>query len=523
MATSKPPTANLDSEQPRTDDQTPEGSRVTEESADATSNKDATDTPREDKEATPPVEDTAASERSSQTDSKPAQTETGNSSKSEDKKESETKDNSTPQNKPWYLYRSSTAPTETREYIEGLPIVEKRKLYKCEKSYLTLEDVQRWPVFKRVNSCNSQRKLRIPVTTDDAISDKISLWRGDITKLEIDAIVNAANKSLLGGGGVDGAIHDAAGRSLYRECYELDGCDTGRAKITCGYRLPARHIIHTVGPMGERKEALQSCYESCLRLVEENNIKSIAFCCISTGIYGYPNMNAALVAIRTVRNWFETSNYAKTEMERVIFCVFLKVDYEIYSELLCLFFPTSPPVTASSGQDKTMKKLSDPSTSAVTAERTDTERREERANTPPVPEENPPSQPQVPTGVPPLTQSITAPAALTSGDNPPDSKPREEGDKSTRDETEPLLTGDATGEETSGAEPKSKLLKLEGEGNVATTDKPTEDTSCERGAEKMEDKPTEDTSCERGAEKMEDKPTEDTSCERGVEKMEETP
>ena len=277
----------------------------------------------------------------------PTQTETGDSSKNLEKKEPETKDESTPQN----LFRSSTSPTETREYIESLPIAEKRKLYKC-KSYLQLKDIERWPDFKIANKCKSQHSLKNPVTPDDAISDKISLWSGDITKLEIDAIVNAANKSLLGWRGLDGAIHDAAGRSLYNECYRLDGCDTGCAKITCGYRLPARYIIHTVGPMGERREALQSCYESCLRLVEENNIKSIAFCCISTGISGYPNTNAAVLAIKTVRNWFETSNYAKTQMERVIFCVSLKVNYQIYSDLLCLFFPTSPPITAASGLDK---------------------------------------------------------------------------------------------------------------------------------------------------------------------------
>ena len=549
MATSTPPTTNLDSEQPRTDEQAPEGSTVTKEPTNSTSTKDATtDTPsREEKSTTPPVEDTGAYD--SKSGPQPTPTQTGDSSKNVEKKDSETKDKSTSQTKPWYLCRSSTSPTETREYIENLPIAEKRKLYKCGKSYLQLEDIQRWPDFKIANNCKSKHSLKRPVAIDDSLSDRISIWRGDITKLEIDAIVNAANKSLLGGGGVDGAIHDAAGRSLHRECYELDGCDTGGTKLTCGYRLPAKYILHTVGPMGERKDALQSCYESCLRLVEKNSIKSIAFCCISTGIYGYPNMNAALVAVRTVRSWFETSNYAKTQMERVIFCVFLKVDYEIYSDLLCLFFPTSPPITAASGQDKAKESTSK---EAVTAASEGTDGREARESTPPVTEESATPQPLAPSGVPPLTQSATAPAALTSGDNPPQDKSREEVDDSTRDESEPLtgeatgetsetepksklpklegstmdesepLTGEATGEtsetepkyklpklegstrdesepltgETSGLEPKSKLPKLEGEESTSVTTGPTGATTCE----KMEDKSTEDTSTEKRGE-----------------------
>lgn len=159
--------------------------------------------------------------------------------------------------------------------------------------------------------------------------------RGDITTLEVDAIVNAANSSLLGGGGVDGAIHRAAGPELLRECRLLNGCKTGEAKITKGYRLPAKFVVHTVGPVwhggteGE-PQSLASCYRNSLRVAAEHGAHSIAFPCISTGVYGYPVEQAARVAVETVRSSLPQSG----SIREVIFCCFSAGDFAIYQELL---------------------------------------------------------------------------------------------------------------------------------------------------------------------------------------------
>ena len=163
----------------------------------------------------------------------------------------------------------------------------------------------------------------------------IHLLQSDITTLRVDAIVNAANTSVLGGGGVDGAIHRAAGRELLEECRTLGGCRTGQSKITEAYRLLCKKVIHTVGPVwrgGSHGEAqlLASCYDTALRLAASHHLKSIAFPCISTGVYGYPQREAAQIALNTIKHHLESGLYTG----EVILCCFLQEDYNIYRELL---------------------------------------------------------------------------------------------------------------------------------------------------------------------------------------------
>ena len=171
--------------------------------------------------------------------------------------------------------------------------------------------------------------------TNEVEKSRILFSVGDITKVAADAIVNAANNSLLGGGGVDGAIHFAAGPGLLEECMKLGGCETGKAKITGGHKLPAKYVIHTVGPIyrGTAKDPalLYSCYAESLDLAAEHDVHRIAFPCISTGVYGYPKDKAAVVALKAIVNWID--EHKDYPIEVMIVC-YSAEDMEVYRKVM---------------------------------------------------------------------------------------------------------------------------------------------------------------------------------------------
>ncbi|KAK4249234.1 hypothetical protein C7999DRAFT_30286 [Corynascus novoguineensis] len=195
-----------------------------------------------------------------------------------------------------------------------------------------------------------------------SLNDRVGLIRGDITTLQLDAIVNAANRSLLGGGGVDGAIHRAAGPELYDECRALGGCPTGSAKITGGYGLPARKVIHAVGPIydpldhDKSEQLLTGCYTRSLELAVEHGCRTIAFSAISTGVYGYPSQDAAPAALGAIRRFLEGPDGDK--LDKVVIVTFEMKDVEAYNEFIPLYFPPviEDEVTTDNEDDKIIRE-----------------------------------------------------------------------------------------------------------------------------------------------------------------------
>jgi len=259
------------------------------------------------------------------------------------------------------MFGSSAAGTNWKEEklrLEKSSHETRQANYFCGDKFVPISEIPSWSKYFQNNKKSLSEKVsekdieafktKHPEFFDDSelsLAGKVSLYQGDITKLEIDGIVNAANEALLGGGGVDGAIHRAAGKELKAECATLNGAEPGESKITCGYKLPAKNVIHTVGPRGEKPKVLQNAYQTSLNLMLEHGLKTIAFPCISTGVFGYPQDHAANVALKTVREFLkEHSN----EVERIIFCLFLDSDVEIYETELQLYFP----VNLESGEPK---------------------------------------------------------------------------------------------------------------------------------------------------------------------------
>jgi len=231
-----------------------------------------------------------------------------------------------------------------KKRIMDLSQEDRRKEYSCGNNYIQLIDVRTWAEeansgeFSQNNEKISDKLLAdFELDTSIDLSNKVSLFVGDITQLEMDAVVNAANNSLLGGGGVDGAIHRAAGKHLLAENKTLGGCPDGEARVSGGYKLPAKYIISTVGPRGEDSKILENAYRNCLDKMLEMGLRSIAFPCISTGVYGYPNTSACGIALRTTRKFLQENH---KNVDRVIFCLFMKVDVKLYKERMPIMFPS---------------------------------------------------------------------------------------------------------------------------------------------------------------------------------------
>ncbi|XPS78270.1 hypothetical protein M3J09_010286 [Ascochyta lentis] len=237
-------------------------------------------------------------------------------------------------------------------------------------SSVPLDEIPTLTLLYKLNKIEPAADSASTYKPDATYNDRISVIRQDITTLAVDSIVNAANTSLLGGGGVDGAIHRAAGPELLDECGTLGGCETGSAKVTDGYELPADKIIHAVGPIywnkskDEAARLLAGCYKTSLQLAVDNDCKSIAFSALSTGVYGYPSGEASLVALETVRKFLEDGEEAD-KLDRVIFCNFLQKDEDAYFKNIPTFFPPVTEVDAKADSGFTENKDEEHSTEAT--------------------------------------------------------------------------------------------------------------------------------------------------------------
>ncbi|KAK4188473.1 hypothetical protein QBC35DRAFT_514793 [Podospora australis] len=220
-------------------------------------------------------------------------------------------------------------------------------LYKLHKLAAAPADTELTPTLLGPN------KIPLP---SKSLNDRVALVRGDITSLAVDAIVNAANRSLLGGGGVDGAIHRAAGPELYEECKTLGGCQTGSAKITDAYNLPSKKIVHAVGPVydplghDKSERLLTGCYLKSLELAAENNCRTIAFSGISTGVYGYPSRDAAPAALSAIRHFLTGEKGDK--IDKVVIVTFERKDVDAYDEFIPHYFPPVAENSTSTTDDK---------------------------------------------------------------------------------------------------------------------------------------------------------------------------
>ncbi|XP_074192641.1 ADP-ribose glycohydrolase MACROD1 isoform X4 [Rhinolophus sinicus] len=231
---------------------------------------------------------------------------------------------------------TSTDWKEAKSFLKGLSDKQREEHYFC-RDFIRLKKIPTW---KETAKGLSVKVEEPKYKKDKQLNEKISLFRGDITKLEVDAIINA----------VDGCIHRAAGPLLTDECRTLQNCETGKAKITGGYRLPAKYVIHTVGPIAHGEPStsqateLRSCYLSSLDLLLEHRLRSAAFPCISTGVFGYPNEAAAEVVLTALREWLEQhKDKALVQVDRLIICVFLEKDENIYLQRLPHYFPVDSP------------------------------------------------------------------------------------------------------------------------------------------------------------------------------------